>query len=334
MKFLDYLHISLQGFFDALSFHKTLPILVNNPPTLYTILKIMGANVALIIGSEFLFRSGISPLVQRINTDVLEIKDLDQSTLYFLFQCLWLAPICVLCYVCCILWYQELADSIDKYFNTSANANANKSKDPTKDKISSLQNTIYAMITWVCAFAQAQLLTQIIPRVIDLMKGSESVSLFQEEFTFKSLIRFTIHHLLSLMKFSFLTAGCILMAILYAWYSFDPKWISVGKTAPERFALIEKYFFYFLGFGTPFVILIRSFSFFIGFGIYLTVFPFAVILGSILNYRKPYEETDLMKKGEAHPPVRIFKTAQSWAVSAIQMIGQDKQQKKAGKKQD
>jgi hypothetical protein len=81
--------------------------------------------------------------------------------------------------------------------------------------------------------------------------------------------------------------------------------------------LLEKYIFYFAGFGTPFLIINRMTSFLTGFGIFLTLFPFAVILGSTLNYRKLTEE----KMGEiSEAPLRVLEPAQILADNALKQV--------------
>lgn len=332
----NYSSIYLYGVLDALSVHKTLPTLVNNTATVYIVLKIFGANVGLIIGSEMLFRKGIAPFVETVGDKVLDLRDSRQysSLLYLIYQSLWLLPICVLCYVCCLSWYQELADAIEK-----------KKSGKKPNPIASVQYAIYGFLTWLFAFLQVQLLTVFLPSLINsawyvvdeiLKDPASSTSVpeilsFSEQalqikltlFSLKGFIHSALYLLLHLLKHLSLWSGFVLMAVLYAWYAFDPRWVSMGKSPNERFGLIEKYFFYFLGFGTPFVILNRATSFFIGFGSFLTVFPFCIILGSELNYSESYATLE-MKDSK---PVRIFRTAQVWTLAALKMVGSDVQKK-------
>jgi hypothetical protein len=344
--FYSFCCIYVHGIIDALSVHKTIPTLVNNTPALYIVLKIFGANILLIIGSELFFRKGILPFLDTVNDKVLDLSSGENnqysSLLYLIYQSLWLVPICILCYVCSLTWYQELADCIDKYKKESTNKSDNKSSNA----LSSLQNTIYSLLTWLFAFIQVQILVQIIPAIINIGKYiiTQALSYFENgsdtedsvmkitastsqitgfSLSLKGLIKHSLFTVLHLVKYSSLFAGFILMATLYAWYSFDPKWISEGKSAVERFALIEKYFFYFLGFGTPFVILVRCTSFFIGFGSFLIIFPFCIILGGVTDYSyhyKTYEVKDII-------PVRIFKPAQVWTLLAFKMTGTGKELK-------
>ncbi len=334
----NYTSIFFYGLFDAISLHKTLPTLVNNTTTVYIILKIFGANIGLIIGSEMLFRKGIAPFMETISDKVLDLQDINQYTtlLYLIYQSLWLVPICVLCYVCCLSWYQELADCIEK-------TKTGKKTSP----IASVQYAIYGFLTWLFAFIQVQLLTGIIPGIIntalyvvdEILKDStaqassadnsilsfsdKSVNIELTLFTLKGFIHTSLFLLLHLLKYVTLGSGFVLMAVLYAWYAFDPRWISMGMTPNERFALIEKYFFYFLGFGSPFVVLNRYASFFIGFGSFLTIFPFCIILGSVLDYTDAYKVYE-MKDSK---PVKVFRTAQVWTFAALKMIGSDVQKK-------
>jgi hypothetical protein len=346
--FYTYCCIYVHGIIDALSVHKTIPTLVNNTDVLYIVLKIFGANILLIIGSELFFRKGILPFLDTVSDKVLDLSSRDNNQystfLYLIYQSLWLVPMCILCYICSLTWYQELADCINKYKKESSSKSDNKNSNA----LTSLQNTIYSMLTWLFAFIQVQILVQIIPAIVNVGKYfiTQTVSYFETSsdrgdpvmkigassssqitgmtLSLKGLVKHSLFTLLHLVKYSSLFLGFILMATLYAWYSFDPKWISEGKTAVERFSLVEKYFFYFLGFGTPFVILVRSTSFFIGFGSFLIVFPFCIILGSVTDYSyyyKTYEVTDIK-------PVRVFKPAQVWTLLAFKMTGTGNELKK------
>lgn len=339
--FPSYVNIYVRGIVDALSIHKTFPTLVNNPATVYIILKIFAANAVLIVGSELLFHKGIVPFLDTVNDKVLDLQDSlqYQSLLYMIYQSLWLLPICVLCYACSLAWYQELADCIEKYNNP-----AGTKKPAGSEGITSLQYAIYGFLTWLFAFGQMKLLVSIIPGMIatcwyvldELFRvtgdgknpivnvtGSNSADIALTVFSLKGLIRQSLYFILHLIKHSSTFIGMIMMAMLYAWYSFDPRWISMGRSPNDRFSILEKYFAYFLGFGTPFALLIRYTSFFIGFGSFLTVFPFCIILGSVLDYTAPYREYEVRDP----KPVRVFRPAQAWTLLALQMVGNDMKKK-------
>lgn len=352
-----FVNVLSRGFIDAISIHRVLPLLVNNTASLLVVLKIMGANIALILGSEFLFHKGITPLLDRFSTEVLELKDHSQyqSITYLIFQMLWLVPICVLCYICCLTWYQELADSVHKYqqeqenlerlkqlekVGTEAKGKLEKDNAPTSnpDALSSVQNSIYALLVWVFAFVQVQILTALIPGLINLAIYLVSALFNPNHGSTDSTAGigistvFSIHNafytifftILSLLKQGSTTIGLLFMAVLYGWYSFDPKWISEGKSPMERFSCIETYFFYFLGFGAPFVLLNRLTSFFIGFGGFLTVFPFCIILGSVItDYPDIYDKYGISAKSTTVGKVKVFKLAQIWTLHGLKWFGHD-----------
>jgi hypothetical protein len=66
--------------------------------------------------------------------------------------------------------------------------------------------------------------------------------------------------------------------------------ISSGVSPVERFDQIEMHWSYFLGFGAPYVLLVKSFSFFVGYGLFLSLFPFCILLGGISDYKAAYEQ--------------------------------------------
>ena len=72
--------------------------------------------------------------------------------------------------------------------------------------------------------------------------------------------------------------GNLGMAILYGWYGFDYHWALDGDLGKKRFERVEVYWAYFLGFGLPYLLIVRSTSFLVGYGIYLILFPFTIVL--------------------------------------------------------
>lgn len=100
------LHIFFYGFFDSLSFHSTLPVLVNNAKARGTTFSILGCNGTLIIGSYFLYTHVIQPMLALYYSENFTVNDNQQynSLLYFLYQTLWMLPMCILCYVASLSW--------------------------------------------------------------------------------------------------------------------------------------------------------------------------------------------------------------------------------------
>jgi len=319
--------VYLHGITDALSFHKAIPVLANNAEAWNVVMKIFATNIGLVLGSKFLFHRGITPLMQKLQSTVIEVTDIEPShtTFYFLFQCLWLIPICLFFYGCALRLYQQLANSIEKppehSYNLRSADHHDKNKKRKKIFTPSYSNTTLAMATWIFAFLQAQSLTQLIPRMIDTVKRIHVDYVIRDyffNFPFKAQIINTIDILLVCLKYVSFAGGCCLLALLYAWFAFAPTWNSNGVTPKERFSILQKHVLYFAGFGTPFVLLNGLPSFFIGFGLYLTILPFAIVLGSILDYQKPYNR-------ERHAPIKVFQMAQEYAHDALKMMGREKQ---------
>lgn len=329
----DYLYVYFAGLFDAVSLHKTIPILSSNHEALLIIIKILAANFGLVIGSVYLFHQGIYPMINFLTPITETIGEIEselalkpnETYMWFIYKALWLFPICILCYMCSLMWYQELADKV-----IADQIKHGKVITKKPELMKSLGNTVYGILTWLFVYIQVQILLSLLPTFFSFQEyvlhlifhdvtplvtdTAQNVGAFL-------LLKRGLHYLLlGLVR---LINGCIqfvglsLMSLLYAWYSFDPKWISQNKDPDERFLLLERHAIYFLGFGTPFVVLNKCASFFIGFGGFLTIFPFCIILGTILNYKEPYELYGL-------PPFehfRVFKLSQVWTLYVLQAMG-------------
>jgi hypothetical protein len=220
-------------------------------------------------------------------------------------------------------WYQELADKI--IADQIKKGNVVTKEAPL---LKSVGNTIYGILTWLFVYIQVQLLLTLLPSFFafqeyilhlifhdpvvtaDVVQSTAAGILKRVMHTFFLVIVRTINGIIQFI-------GLSLMSLLYAWYSFDPKWISQNKDPDQRFLLLEKYAIYFLGFGTPFVLLNKCASFFIGFGGFLTVFPFCIILGTVLNYKESYETYDVAP----FESFRVFKLAQIWTLYALKLFG-------------
>lgn len=299
--------IFVLGLADALSFHKTIPELVNNPIALSVFGKILGANAGLILGSIFLYHKGISPLLDVIGENALDLQNKQQfdSLMWFAFRWLWLGPVCVLCYSCCLAWYNELGDSLKK----------GKVEKSSKSKINEGLYSIYALIVWALAFVQLQILSNVVPAMLN------AVTAFVENAIAIDLLKRMLVHILRILGAGNQALNLLLMTTLYGWYAFDPTWIARGVNPDERFGRIHKHWAYFLGFGLPFTMLNKGTSFFIGFSTFLMVFPLSIILGSKLDYTLPYKQLDV--KPAAY--VEVFRPAQAWTLYMLRPFN-----KKAG----
>lgn len=320
-----HLRIMIEGLIDSLSIHRTFPVLVNNPAALRTVLLILVASGVLVLGSVFVFNQGITPLISLISEGSFDLKQQSQYDLiiWILYQVLWLIPICGLCYACCFTWYVDLGEAIQPIFSEQLKNAQNKQAFKT------IEFMIYGTLAWVFVFVQMQLLVSYIPllissfesmliTVIDHAPASNSLfGLFGS--VFKILIIAIFESLSNLIHIF----GLLFMSVLYAWYGFDPKWISLGINPDERFSIMEKHIAYFIGFGLPYVLLNRTSSFFVGFGGYLMAFPFCIILGSVSDYTIPYKQHKDILSPTDDSYYRIFKLAQVWTLNCLKYLGKD-----------
>jgi hypothetical protein len=98
---------------------------------------------------------------------------------------------------------------------------------------------------------------------------------------------------------------------------------------------MERHWAYFIGFGFPYVVLIKSTSFFFGFGAFLAIFPVCIMLGSVsdfqLPYRKPLVENENKdaKKGDESNDVKneqqllilpVFALSRKWTLACLKAL--------------
>ena len=341
------LNVFVIGIVHSLSLHKTIPILVNDKASARLTLQILGTNAALLLGSIYFFSKAVEPLLDSMKGN-LNIEDTaaggldltkDSSTdrmVWFMYQSLWLLPICGLCYGCSMAWYQDLADSTYRYLQ-----GVPKSTSLTK----SVGQALYGTLVWLSAFIQVKLLAALIPLLCVQLAGgvdilfsgwtaaamavgtagaadNEIVSFSTTLVVLGSSIALGIKHSLQLWIKAFAllsrTAGLSLMCLMYGWYGFDPKWIAAGLDPDERFGILERHWAYFMGFGLPYVVLMETTPFFTGYGIFLGLFPFCIMLGSVCNFTEPYSQYS----SSVVQPLPIFKMAQVWTLYVIRLIDQ------------
>jgi len=314
------------GVTDSLSFHRTIPILLNDNISARLTAQILTTNGVLLLGSIFLYNRAIEPLLvymkQKFDPDVMNeqtLNDEDTSSdqaLWILYQFLWLLPICLLCYGCSMAWYQDLADNTYKYLR-----GVPKSASLTK----SVGNALYGTLVWASAFLQVKLLTGLAPYVLSQIKhGTElfflGASMASNESAateaarlaamggklsaeaagaelskkFSSGMTQGFQHAVLLWIEGANKCACIaglcLLCLMYGWYGYDPKWIASGLDPDQRFGILERHWAYFVGFGCPYVLLGETTTFFVGYGTFLALFPFCILLGSICDYTAPYNK--------------------------------------------
>eukprot|EP01038_Epipyxis_sp_PR26KG_P007875 gene7875-10690_t len=288
-------NIFMIGLLDSLSIHRTLPILVNNGQIAKLTFLILGANTFLLLGSIFVFHRGINPIFDLINSppqdEVLAsittaaIDQLDGTSqsssvkmLWILYQSFWLYPICILCYVCSMFWYQDLADLVHKHLM----------RDPNKTPLAkSVGGAMYGTLVWLFLFIQVQLLTVASPilfnhaiSILDIFfRGLQADDV--NSYVINAVGKYGGLYILQFFALVTQLFGLTMMSLLYGWYGFDPEWISSGMGPDQRFRILEKHWAYFVGFGFPYVVLMKTTSFFVGYGSFLALFPFCIMLGSI-----------------------------------------------------
>ena len=318
-----------QGIFDTFSLHRTVRILVNDPTSARLTLQILATNLVLLLGSVYFFNKGVSPLLNFMKTNLVEAEHGTNESYaellgWVMYQAMWLVPVCALCYGCSMAWYQDLADSSYKYLQ-----GVPKSSPLTK----SVGNALYGTLVWLSAFIQVKLLAVLGPMLCSHM--SDVVELFFLGLTSNSIetphsvlfisIAKGLKHAIQLWIYTASSAsrlvGLALLCVMYGWYGFEPKWIASGLDPDARFAILERHWAYFMGFGLPYVLLMENTSFFVGYGIFLGMFPFCILLGSVCSYADAYRPYSGSKNDDNSLPV--FKTAQSWTLFIIRYI--DKQ---------
>lgn len=224
--------VFLKGLFDSLSFHRTLRILVNDSTIALLTAQILLTNLFLLVGSHFLYHNGITPVLQFLNDskslfqyqETYSVPNSTDSIAWFLFKALWLLPVCLICYGCSTVWYQELADCTYKYLK------GNQKSSPSKDAA----YVIYGTLIWLFLYLQVQILTAITPMVCDNLQPYTDLFFSRVEDSYNhssyplftwtsSMLRLLSLHAVKLLSFFLQVYGYLLMSLLYGWYAFDPQ---------------------------------------------------------------------------------------------------------------
>lgn len=295
-------NVFVLGIKDSLSYHKSLIILINCPAVAQTICLVFSANLGLVIGSVILYSKGITPLLHHIFKDIdPELDNLSNYIVFLFYHANWLVPIYLLCYVISSFWYQEIADSSFRYLKGV----------PKETSVSkSLSEGFYSTLIWFILFVQLQILN-FTPDI--LLSWTKKYLDFTSTSTniYNLFLILLIYFVITCLKLS----SAILMGILYGWYSFDPFWIASGFPPNTRFSIVENHWAYFLGFGFPYMILLKTASFFIGYGLFLTLFPFCILLGGLSDYNAAYEMQELKP-----PPLYLFNTPKIYSLKVLQFL--------------
>merc|ERR1711916_94044 len=128
-------------------------------------------------------------------------------------------PIWILCYVCSILWYQDIADNTFKHI---------KGQPRTGDIKSTIISSLYSFLVWLFAFLELQLVSLLLPSFCD--KFSFMVS---------KLVSPHLSAPIFLLTWGLKVVGFIMASIFYGWYGFDATWLCEGYTPDDRYRLVE-----------------------------------------------------------------------------------------------
>lgn len=138
-----------------------------------------------------------------------------------------------------------------------------------------------------------------------------------------------------------------------------PQWIAADVDPDRRCGIMEKHWAYFIGFGFPYVVVLKNTSFFVGFGTFLALFPFCIILGSVTDFTLPYRQlkgsisaekgeegekekemgeegqkvkTQERQKGFVAVPLPLFSLAKNWTLQTLKLIDSKASKDKAKEK--
>lgn len=335
-------HVFISGILDSLGVHRTIPLLFVKSEKAWKItLQVLLLNVVLLLGSLLVFHKGILKVLDLMQKSVPEGDNagIDTATssmvshlVWMIFHGLWIVPIWILCYATSTSLYQELADDVYKVLKgLPANTSLTKS----------LSEGTYELIAWLFIYLQAYALSQLVPVaashahsfiniLFNLLSGKTQMQTMESEGAGISSIpahlimlfagKTCLNYIILVMSLVGQCMGIVLTSALYGWYGFNPHWISAGLNPDVRFQIIEKHWAYFVGFGAPYVILVKVTSFFVGYGMFLGLFPFCIVLGGLSDFDNKYVEAHV-HQDTAIPPLRLFYWAQLWTLRALKMAG-------------
>ena len=286
------LNVFAGGLFDVLSVFLPLSLLLDSHTIISHTALILLANGILLAGVLLIYYKAIEPL---------HSTPISEHLNYILFHTVCVLPVCVYCQLSAPSRYQTLADAVIVH---------------TKRKEEQLRRFVaegvYGFLIWLTVFLQVQLLSNLLPAIL--------------RFVYPYQILSPIVSALCVLSESY---GDLMSCALYAWYCFDFRWIAAGLSPDARFAIMEKHWPYFLGFGLPFVVLNKSVSFFVGYGVFMVYFPLAVMIASSVNYEY-YSNV----QSKAIPSLRLFKPPQDVAYFVLKYIERKKEEKVKAKEEE
>ncbi|CAM9473077.1 unnamed protein product, partial [Ectocarpus fasciculatus] len=269
------------GFTDSVSLHRSIPVLSRDKAILTALAKCLAVNTILLLGSLYAHDSVFLPATAIIS-DFMSNGDPDVGAGVYDFsgQCLtviytscWVVPIWGLCYLLSLQWYQDIAQELAQRKNSASGK--------SKPKIDIKNQIVKECYVFVAAVAAATL----------------------------SCIRMVSNS----VRYASRACGFILQSVCYGWYGFDYHWSAAGDDYKLRFKRVEDHWAYFVGYGLPYVLVISQSTFFVGFGIYLILFPIALILSAESNFQ-------VSNSGVSIPAVHVFKLPGYFASIIIKYV--------------
>jgi hypothetical protein len=290
----------VSGAVDSISFHRTATVIFSDRAILTAVGKCVAVNVFLLLGSIAVYEKAVMPFLDVLEDRFVppeEQNEIPLSTiskiLTIFYTTFWLIPMWGLCYALSLQWYQDIAAKIH------AKNNAKKSKPKPADVKDRVLSEVYVTLVWFLLFILLHVFLTLVPVVLGGISDSLTVlSANLKEGSHISYMVLVMRNLNHFIAVSSRFAGNMAMSALYGWYAFDYYWALNGDLGNKRFERVERHWAYFLGFGLPYLIVVRSTSFLVGYGIYLMVFPFTIILASECSYS--------IKSSASPPAIRLF----------------------------
>jgi hypothetical protein len=283
-----------RGFVDSLRYDRAWHHLRENAHVRNMTFNIVALNVGLIIGSQLLYERVLGPgliAISRLYPSSMTAAGPLTTGPYLstaLFNLLWLVPIFILCYCLSSIWYQALNRHLFPQQSTPSG---------------SIQKTIHGYLVWFLSFVLVHISESFLPAVFS--RALETLKPLHTAIYWPAWA--TVSLLLYLSRIWSWTLSCV----LFSWYAHEPHFSATSRTMDERFYLLESDALYHIGWGAIYLILIKLCPFFIGYSLYLSLFPFAIMIAGFGD-----------KLVSSHRKVRIpfFQTQQFIAKSIGQML--------------
>lgn len=305
------------GFTDSVSLHRSIPVLSRDKAILTALAKCLAVNTILLLGSLYAHDSVLLPATAIIS-DFMSNGDPDVGAGVYDFsgQCLtviytscWVVPIWGLCYLLSLQWYQDIAQELAQRKNSASG----KSK-PKIDIKNQIVKECYVFVAWLVLYSATAALLVGVPKIATLAAHVAEVSLsYFSDSAVAAATLSCIRMVSNSVRYASRACGFILQSVCYGWYGFDYHWSAAGDDYKLRFKRVEDHWAYFVGYGLPYVLVISQSTFFVGFGIYLILFPIALILSAESNFQ-------VSNSGVSIPAVHVFKLPGYFASIIIKFV--------------